>query len=185
MTASPTWTEIEAAWIAPDQASQFVEGYTTHSGLEMSTAIVRGDRTTRGFFQRGQMVGGYRVCTGGQRYGALVGADAMARWPFDLEDTVEITYLWMKPDLPNATRRTLYGWMVADVMATRRTIVLGGTVDPVIARQQMRSMPNVLEDCPIEILGRQRRLRIYYGTVVSMLADAAATGVPLPWLGMR
>lgn len=171
-------------WVEPQTAALFAARYTAASGVPMQVEQVL-DGRTRGFWRGGRLVAGYRVAEGGGRYAALAGAEAVARWPFALEETVEITHLWIEPDLPVSLRRQVYGWMAADVLGSGKRIVLGGAIDPVAARQQMRSLPYLLEESQTSALGSLATLRVYYGTVTTMLADAVASGVPVPWLGIH
>lgn len=166
------------------EAALFASRYAAASGVATRPAQVL-DGQTRGFWRGGRLVAGYRIGVGGARYATLAGADAVARWPFALDETVEISHLWIESDLPVTLRRQVYGWMTADVLGSGRRIVLGGALDPVAARQQMRSLPVLLEERVTDVLGPEATLRLYYGTVATMFADAVASGIPVPWLGLR
>lgn len=164
-------------------AVEFATRYEEASGNSVQPSMIL-DGRSRGFWRNGRMVAGYRVGVGARRYAALAEPGAVARWPFAPEEAVEITHLWMDAELPVGARRQVYAWMVADVMGSGRQIVVGGAVDPVLARQQMRSLPFLLEERATSMSGRDVTLWLYYGTITTMLADAVATGVPVPWLGI-
>lgn len=171
-------------WLAPAHVPAFVECFQQTSSLVL-------DRTqfdpgsARGFWLEGRLVAGYRVVSEARRYAALV-PDGDAAWPFACADAAETTHLWMAESLRPQHRRSVYGQLVLDLLATGQRFVVGGSVDPTIREQQMRMLPHRLFEGSSSALGvGSQRFWLYYGTPTTVVTGAIQSGVPVPWLAMR
>lgn len=174
---------LETRWIDPDEATLFVQRYEAASAMTMDLRYALMDGV-RGFFVDGELVAGYRMGREPLRYAGLAGARHVSGWPFGLDEAAEISHLWIGPEMPLVRRRVVYGWMLTDLLSTRKPYIVGGSVNPLTRRQQMRSLPFSLGEIVAKDLhGNGTPVWLYYGTVSTMVADAIATGVPLPWLG--
>ena len=172
---------VQTAWLSREQIPEFAERYSRAAGVLVSLDALL-DSEIRGFFLQGRPVAGYRLGRSATRYGAMAG-DRVSDWPFDVDEAAEITHLWIAPDASSAVRRIVYGWILADLLAPHKTIVVGGSVSHDITRQQMRSMPHLLHEVACPTVRPGGFATLYYGTVHTVVADAIASGVPLPWLG--
>lgn len=182
--ARPESSRLRSTWISPEDESRFIANYTRRTRVGMRPGLAA-QGCLRAFFADGEMLGGYRVGHTAERYAALVDDRERRAWPFDPVDAAEVTHLWMASSLGASGRRTIYARMLVDLLATRQPYVMGGSVDPIVARQQMRMLPTLLHAGQTRALGGLRQLWLYFGTPASVVSGATASGVPVPWLALR
>jgi hypothetical protein len=134
--------------------TEYRRAFASRGGDSVSMEYLENAKV-RAVFQGSKMVGGYvlnskqpfRYTDGvplGEKRDALVSRCANA---------VEITCIWMDPDMRALGRDWVYGRMISDALFVQKRWVIGGSCIPRVAKIQKQVIPHTIYHGPLELPG--------------------------------